>query len=35
LHERIKQVERVLLVDVVEKMVERGLTVNGRLVSFR
>jgi len=34
LHERIKQVERVLLVDVVEKIVERGLTVNGRLVSF-
>lgn len=34
LHERIKQIERVLLVDVVERIVERGLTVNGRLVSF-
>lgn len=34
LHERIKQVERVLLVDVVEKFVERGLSVNGRSVSF-
>lgn len=34
LHERIKEVERVLLVDVVEKIVERGLTVNERLVSF-
>lgn len=34
LHERIKEVERVLLVDVVEKVVERGLTVNERLVSF-
>lgn len=34
LHERIKQVERVLLVDVVEKILERGLIVNGRSVSF-
>ena len=34
LHERIKEVERVLLVDVVEKIVERGLTVNERSVSF-
>lgn len=34
LHERIKQVERVLLVDVVEKIVERGLKVNERSVSF-
>lgn len=34
LHERIKQIERVLLVDVVERIVERGLTVNGRSVSF-
>ncbi len=32
LHERIKEVERVLLVDVVEKIVERGLTVNERSV---
>lgn len=34
LHERIKQVERVLLVDVVEKIIERGLVVNGRSVAF-
>lgn len=34
LHERIKQVERVLLVDVVERIVEQGMTVDGRLVTF-
>ena len=34
LHERIKQVERTLLVDVVEQIVIRGLTVNGRSVTF-
>jgi len=34
LHERIKQVERTLLVDVVEQIVVRGLTVNGRSVTF-
>lgn len=34
LHERIKQVERVLLVDVVEKIVERGLNVKERSVTF-
>ena len=34
LHERIKQVERVLLVDVVEKIVERGLKVKERSVTF-
>lgn len=35
LHERIKQVERVLLVDVLERLVEHGLEVDGRSVTFR
>lgn len=34
LHERIKQIERVLLVDVVETIVDRGITVKGRAVAF-
>lgn len=34
LQERIKQVERVLLVDVVERIVVSGLSVNGRSVTF-
>ena len=34
LQERIKQVERVLLVDVVERILEGGLSVNGRTVTF-
>ncbi|MGA1146611.1 MAG: phosphoribosylglycinamide formyltransferase [Candidatus Nanopelagicales bacterium] len=34
LHERIKQVERVLLVDIVQGIVDRGLVVDGRSVSF-
>lgn len=34
LQERIKQVERVLLVDVVERIVVSGLSVNGRWVTF-
>lgn len=34
LHERIKQVERVLLVDIVQGIVERGLVIEGRSVSF-
>lgn len=34
LHERVKQVERVLLVDVVERIVDSGLTVDGRSVTF-
>jgi phosphoribosylglycinamide formyltransferase-1 len=34
LHERIKQVERVLLVDIVQGIVERGLVIDGRSVSF-
>jgi phosphoribosylglycinamide formyltransferase 1 len=34
LHERIKVVERRLLVDVVARLVREGCTVNGRKVSF-
>lgn len=34
LQERIKQVERVLLVDVVQKILVSGLSVNGRSVTF-
>ena len=34
LQERIKQVERVLLVDVVERILVSGLSVNGRSVTF-
>lgn len=34
LHERIKQIERVLLVDVLERVVNEGLTVQGRSVTF-
>ena len=34
LHERIKQVERVLLVDVVERILESGLAIEGRSVRF-
>ena len=34
LQERIKQVERVLLVDVVQKILVGGLSVNGRSVTF-
>jgi len=35
LHERIKQVERVLLVDVLERLIDGGVTVTGRSVEFR
>ncbi|RZQ62911.1 phosphoribosylglycinamide formyltransferase [Amycolatopsis suaedae] len=35
LHERIKAVERRLLVDVVERLVRAGCTVDGRKVRFR
>lgn len=35
LHERIKQIERVLLVDVLERLMDGGITVTGRLVQFR
>jgi len=35
LHERIKAVERRLLVDVVERLIRAGCTVNGRKVRFR
>lgn len=34
LQERIKQVERVLLVDVVERILVSGLSINGRSVTF-
>jgi phosphoribosylglycinamide formyltransferase-1 len=34
LHERIKQIERVLLVDVLQRVVNEGLTVQGRSVTF-
>lgn len=34
LHERIKAVERKLLVDVIEKLARRGCTVDGRKVIF-
>lgn len=34
LHERIKEIERVLLVDVVDRMVREGITVRGRSVTF-
>lgn len=34
LHERIKEVERVLLVDVLQRIVDRGLKVEGRAVAF-
>jgi phosphoribosylglycinamide formyltransferase 1 len=34
LHERIKVVERRLLIDVVARLVREGCTVNGRKVSF-
>lgn len=34
LHERIKEIERVLLVDVVEKCIQEGLRVDGRSVSL-
>jgi phosphoribosylglycinamide formyltransferase-1 len=33
LHERIKEVERLLLVDTVRRLVTDGWTVNGRMVS--
>ena len=35
LHERIKQIERVLLVDVLERLIDGGVTVTGRSVEFR
>ncbi|OZM75291.1 phosphoribosylglycinamide formyltransferase [Amycolatopsis antarctica] len=35
LHERIKAVERRLLVEVIEKLARTGCTVDGRKVSFR
>ena len=35
LHERIKQIERVLLVDVLERLIAGGVTVTGRSVEFR
>jgi phosphoribosylglycinamide formyltransferase 1 len=35
LHERIKTVERRLLVDVIERLARTGCTVDGRKVSFR
>lgn len=34
LHERIKQIERVLIVDVLERLVQHQLTVTGRTVRF-
>ena len=34
LHERIKEIERVLLVDVVSRAVREGLSVSGRSVAF-
>lgn len=34
LHERIKEIERVLLVDVMERIVHQGITVEGRSVRF-
>lgn len=34
LHERIKEVERVLLVDVVSRIVREGISVEGRSVAF-
>jgi phosphoribosylglycinamide formyltransferase-1 len=34
LHERIKEVERVLLVDVVSRAVREGISVSGRSVTF-
>ena len=34
LHERIKEVERVLLVDVVSRTVREGISVSGRSVTF-
>lgn len=35
LHERIKQIERVLLVDVLERLVEDRVVISGRSVRFR
>jgi phosphoribosylglycinamide formyltransferase-1 len=35
LHERIKQIERVLLVDVLERLIDGGVIVTGRSVEFR
>lgn len=34
LHERIKEIERVLLVDVLDRVINEGLTVQGRSVMF-
>ena len=34
LHERIKEIERVLLVDVLTRAVHEGISVRGRSVTF-